>query len=70
MASSEAEMLTKMTALVMDQMELRLSARQVAELSKQLREANEQVAQSEKRFRGLFDEAPIAYVRQDTDAHI
>jgi len=70
MASSEAEMLTKMAALVMDQKGLRLSARQVAVLSKQLRQANEQVAQSEERFRGLFDEAPIAYVRQDTDTHI
>ena len=75
LAPAEAEMLTKLAALVMDQMELRLAARKVADLeqiertmSEQLREANEALAQSEERFRDLFDEAPIAYVHEDLDS--
>jgi formate hydrogenlyase transcriptional activator len=35
-----------------------------------LREANERLAQSEERFRDLFDEAPIAYVYQGVDTRI
>jgi PAS domain S-box-containing protein len=35
-----------------------------------LREANEQLAESQERFRDLFDEAPIAYVIQSTDTRI
>ncbi len=54
--------------------ELRLAASKVAELreverrmSEDLRHANEALAQSEERFRDLFDEAPIAYVHEDLD---
>ena len=54
--------------------ELRLAARKVAELaqverrmSEELRHANETLAQSEERFRDLFDEAPIAYVHEGLD---
>ncbi len=75
LASDEAEMLIKMAGLVMDQMELRLAARKIAELqesgriiSEQLRQANEQLAKSEDRFRDLFDEAPIAYVHEGLDS--
>ena len=77
LASFEMEMLTKLAALVMDQMELRLAARKVAELeqvergmSEQLRRANEELGESEKRFRDLFDEAPIAYVHEDLDTRL
>ena len=54
--------------------ELRLAARKVAELneierrrSEELRHANEALAQSEQRFRDLFEEAPIAYVHEGLD---
>jgi formate hydrogenlyase transcriptional activator len=77
LASFETEMLTNLAALVMDQMELRLAARKVAELeqvehgmSEQLRRANEALGESEKRFRDLFDEAPIAYVHEDLDTRL
>jgi len=75
LTSAEAEMLTKLAELVMDQMELRLAARKVADLeqverrmSEQLRQANEALVQSEERFRDLFDEAPIAYVHEGLDS--
>ena len=75
LAPAEAEMLTKLAALVMDQMELRLAARKVADLeqverrmSEQLRQANEALAQSKERFRDLFEEAPIAYVHEGVDS--
>ena len=68
----EAGMLTKLAALVMDQMELRLAARKVADLertersiSEQLREANEALAQSEERFRDLFEEVDAGRFRDD-----
>ena len=75
LAPAEAEMLTKLAALVMDQMELRLAARKVAEqvehrMSEQLRQANEALEQSEERFRDLFDEAPIAYVHEGLDSRL
>ena len=77
LASSEAEMLEKLAALVMNQMELRLAARKVAELEEvelrmieQLRQANEALAETEERFRDLFDEAPIAYVHEELDTRI
>jgi PAS domain S-box-containing protein len=76
LASGEAEMLARMAALVMDQMELRLAAKKIAELeraerstSERLRQANERLAESEERFRDLFSEAPIAYL-QATDTRI
>jgi formate hydrogenlyase transcriptional activator len=75
LATTESQMLTKLAALVMDQMELRLSARKVSELEQaerrigeQLRQANEALVQSEERFRDLFDEAPIAYVHEGLDS--
>jgi formate hydrogenlyase transcriptional activator len=74
---SEAEMLTKLATLVMDQMELRLRARKVAELEQvergmieQLRQANAALGESEERFRDLFEEAPIAYVYEDLDTRL
>ena len=77
LASGEAEMLRALAALAMNQMELRLYAEKVARLERaertvgeQLREANERLAQSEERFRDLFEEAPIAYVYGDNDTRI
>jgi len=75
---AEAEILTKLAALVMDRMEQRLSkASKVAEfeqaerrISEQLRQANEALAQSEERFRDLFEEAPIAYVHEGLDSRL
>ena len=74
---SEAGMLTKLAALVMDQMELRLAARKVAELEQversmreKLREANERLGKSEEHLRDLFDEAPIAYVQERLDTRL
>lgn len=74
LTTTEAQMLTKLAALVMDQMELQLSETKFSELeqterriSEQLRQANEALAHSEERFRDLFDEAPIAYVHEGLD---
>jgi formate hydrogenlyase transcriptional activator len=73
----EAEMLTMLAALAMNQMELRLYAEKVAQLEQvqrtigdQLREAKERLAQSEEGFRDLFEEAPIAYIDQAVDTRI
>ena len=73
----EAELLTKLAGSVMDQMELRLAARKVAELeqaerkiSEELRQANEALGESERRWRDLFDEAPIAYVQERLDTRL
>ena len=44
LAPSEAEMLTKLAALVMDQMELRLAARKIAELEQAERRMSERTA--------------------------
>jgi formate hydrogenlyase transcriptional activator len=53
---------------------LRVASRKLAELhqverrmSEELRHAYETLAQSEERFRDLFDEAPIAYVHEGLD---
>lgn len=77
LATAEAQMLTKLAALVMDQMELRLAGRKVAELEQTQRRINEQLVQvnealvkSEERFRDLFDEAPIAYVHEGLDSRL
>ena len=77
LSASEAGMLTKLAALVMDQMELRLAARKVAELEQaersmreKLREANEGLLKSEERLRDLFDEAPVAYVHERLDTRL
>jgi len=73
----EAELLAKLAASVMDQMELRLAARKVAELeqaerriSEELRQANEALGESERGWRDLFDEAPIAYVQERLDTRL
>jgi PAS domain S-box-containing protein len=72
---AERTMLAKLASVVMDQMELRRSAMKIADLEEserqmgqQLRQANEALAQSEERFRDLFDEAPIAYVHEGLDS--
>ena len=77
LAPGEAETLKMLAALAMNQMELRLYAEKVAQLEQvqrtsgeQLREANERLAQSEERFRDLFENAPIAYVYGDNDSRI
>ncbi len=74
---SDSDMLKKLAAMVMDQMELRLAARQISELerlqhstSEQLREANRALGESETQFRDLFDEAPIAYVFEGLDSRL
>jgi hypothetical protein len=58
--------LKTLAALAMNQIELRLYAEKVAQQEQvqrtsgeQLLEANERLAQSEERFRDLFEEAPI-----------
>jgi formate hydrogenlyase transcriptional activator len=69
----EAGMLTKLAALVMDQMELRLAARKVAELEqveRSMREEHEGLGKSEEHLRDLFDEAPIAYVEERLDTRL
>src|ERR1700747_2908701 len=70
-------MLQALAALAMDQMELRLYAEKVARVEhgertsgEQLRQANHRLAQSEERFRDLFEAAPIAYVYGDNDTRI
>ena len=66
-----------MKALLPENESQRLEAlrRKIAELeqsqrmmSEQLRQANKARAQSEERFRDLFDEAPIAYVHEGLDS--
>src|SRR5215467_10996844 len=58
LTQAERNILAKLASMVMDQMELRLAARY----------ANEALAESEERFRDLFDEAPIAYVHEGLDS--
>jgi PAS domain S-box-containing protein len=72
---AETGILTQLAGLVMDQMELRLSARRVAELERaqqdlneQLRETNRALLENEQRFRDLFEEAPIPYVHEGMDS--
>ena len=74
---ADGEMLKKLAALVMDQMELRLAAKKVADLEQehrdmgeQLRQAIRQAAESKEQFRDLFDEAPIAYVHEGLDSRV
>ncbi len=72
---AERTILTTLASVVMDQLEVRLAARRVAELEEserqmgeQLRQANAALAESEEHFRDLFDEAPIAYVHEGLDS--
>ena len=71
----ERGMLTRLAAIVMDQMELRLAARKIAELERSEREmtarlqhANEALVEREQQLRDLFDDAPIAYVHEGLDS--
>ncbi len=75
LTQAERTMLAKLASVVMDQIELRRAAMKIAELEEserqmgqQLRRANEALAESEERFRDLFDEAPIAYVHEGLDS--
>ncbi|HLX36906.1 MAG TPA: sigma 54-interacting transcriptional regulator [Candidatus Binataceae bacterium] len=77
LAAGETEMLRALSALAMNQLELRLYAERIAELeatqratSEQLRETNQRLARSEEQFRDLFEEAPIAYIHQGIDTRI
>ncbi|MBL0218767.1 MAG: sigma 54-interacting transcriptional regulator [Myxococcales bacterium] len=77
LTATEAEMLTRLASLVMDQMELRLAARKVAELERaqqelneKLRDANRALGESEEAFRDLFEEAPFPYVYEGTDSRL
>jgi formate hydrogenlyase transcriptional activator len=77
LGAGEAEMLTALAALAMNQLELRRYAEKISELertqrsmSDQLREANQRLAETELEFRDLFEEAPIAYVHQSFDTRI
>jgi formate hydrogenlyase transcriptional activator len=77
LAPGEAEILTALAALAMNQMELRIYAEKVAELERtqrttaeQLRDVNQRLSQSEEQFRDLFEEAPIAYVIQGPDTAV
>ena len=72
---SERAMLAKMASVVMDQLELHRAARKLAELeewqrrrTEELRHANQALAESEQRFRDLFDDAPISYVHEGLDS--
>ncbi len=74
LSKAESSNLTKLAAMVMDQMELRLSARIIAGLeqeqrtmNEQLREAHQAVREQEEQFRDLFDEAPVPYVYEGLD---
>src|SRR5258708_40122822 len=75
LTDAERSMLAKVGSIVMDQIELRFAAGKMAELeesgrqkTEQLRQANQALADSEERFRDLFDEAPIAYVHEGLDS--
>ncbi|HSO40297.1 MAG TPA: sigma 54-interacting transcriptional regulator, partial [Labilithrix sp.] len=77
LTAAEGEMLTKLASLVMDQMELRLAARKVAELeeaqqelNEKLRDANRALAENEERFRDLFEEAPFPYIHEGVDSRL
>src|SRR5262249_52126636 len=74
---SDRAMLEKMAAVVMDQLELHRAATKIAELeerqrrkSEELQQAIQALAESEQRFRDLFDEAPIAYVHEGLDSRL
>jgi len=72
---AETAILTSLAALVMDQMELRLAARKIAELERvqqalndQLQKTNRAYQESEEQFRDLFVVAPIPYVYEGLDS--
>ncbi|MBK7973139.1 MAG: sigma 54-interacting transcriptional regulator [Deltaproteobacteria bacterium] len=57
LAAAQVELLDRLAALVVLQLEMRLTART----------SEARLAESEERFRDLFDEAPIAYVHEGLD---
>jgi PAS domain-containing protein len=68
LSDAERAMLMKLAAIVIDQMELRLSVRRMADVEESERQMAERLRESEERFRDLFDEAPIAYVHEGLDS--
>lgn len=75
LAEDESNLLARLAAIVMDQLELDLTTDKVVGLEhghrllrQQLEKANEALQESEERFRDLFDEAPIAYVHEDLNS--
>ncbi|MBT8078113.1 MAG: sigma 54-interacting transcriptional regulator [Gammaproteobacteria bacterium] len=75
LSDAERNLLTRLAGLVMNQLELKLTADRVAklelqerQLAERLEKANEALHASEERFRDLFDEAPIAYVHEDLES--
>lgn len=75
LSDEQGAFLEKLAAIVMSQLELKLTAHKVATLEREerllgrkLENANEALVESEERFRDLFDEAPIAYVHEDVDS--
>ena len=74
LSASDRRLLEKLALLAMEQLEVHRTVINLAELreahqrsTEELRQANQALAQSEQRFRDLFDEAPIAYVHEDLD---
>src|SRR5262249_34179835 len=75
LTASDRRLLEKLAFLAMDELELHRTAISLAQLqeadqrrSEELRQANRALAQSEERFRDLFDEAPISYVHEGLDS--
>jgi len=74
LSASDRRLLEKLALLAMEQLELHRTVINLAELreayqrrTEELRQTNQALAQSEERFRDLFDEAPIAYVHENLD---
>ena len=75
LSAKEGAILAKLASVVMNQLNFELSVEKVARLEREqrllrreLEQANVALAESEERFRDLFDEAPIAYVHEDLDS--
>lgn len=75
LSPAERSLLARLAAIVMSQLELKLTADRVARLelderllAERLEKANDALSASEERFRDLFDEAPIAYVHEDLES--
>ena len=65
---SEAKVLQDLASVVIDQLELRLVARELARLKEELHERTlEQKAQAEQRFQQAFDNAPIGMAMISVD---
>ena len=70
LSAAEGDMLTKLAALVMDQMELRLAARKVADLEQGQQELNEKLRDANRALADLFEEAPFPYIHEGTDSRL